>query len=352
MNINNTAKKIHKGRTRKKHTSKKHTSKKHTSKKHTKKKNDISDKKKKKFIVGIVSVPLTPEKKYFKVCGDSYIASSHLKWLKSQDVETLIIPYNTKDIKYYFSKVQGLYLPSGGAFASNQTEYYKCCKKLIQMAMKENDKGNYFPIWGCCMGFQQMLIIADGNDDLDYLLTKFDSFNNLLCNIDLTEDGKNSTIMNGLDKHTRERIVKKKCTLNNHMLGISPRKMKANKLMHSFYKIVGTSRDRKNREFVSIIEARQYPFYAVQWHPERNEEMNAFVKFFSKELRKSKKPIYTRKHYRKFKNLHTKKVDCMNYSHGLYKKCNFYWHNRTSAHNKNLCSSAQLRDKDPNVGGI
>jgi len=70
MNINNTAKKIHKGRTRKKHTSKKHTSKKHTSKKHTKKKNDISDKKKKKFIVGIVSVPLTPEKKYFKVCGD------------------------------------------------------------------------------------------------------------------------------------------------------------------------------------------------------------------------------------------------------------------------------------------
>ena len=351
MNKNNTAKKIHNGRTRKKHTSKKHTSKKHTSKKHTRKKND-KNKKKKKFIVGIVSVPLTPEKKYFKVCGDSYIASSHLKWLKSQDVETLIIPYNTKDIKYYFSKVQGLYLPSGGAFASNQTEYYKCCKKLIQMAMKENDKGNYFPIWGCCMGFQQMLIIADGNDDLDNLLTKFDSFNNLLCNIDLTEDGKNSTIMNGLDKHTRERIVKKKCTLNNHMLGISPRKMKANKLMHSFYKIVGTSRDRKNREFVSIIEARQYPFYAVQWHPERNEEMNAFVKFFSKELRKSKKPIYTRKHYRKFKNLHTKKVDCMNYSHGLYKKCNFYWHNRTSAHNKNLCSSAQLRDKDPNVGGI
>ena len=140
MNINKTSKKN--GRTIKKHMKKKHMRNKHTIKNH-----DDGLKKKKKFIVGIVSVPLTPEKKYFKVCGDSYIASSHLKWLKSQDVETLIIPYNTKDIKYYFSKVQGLYFPSGGAFASNQTEYYKCCKKLIQMAMKENDKGNYFPIW-------------------------------------------------------------------------------------------------------------------------------------------------------------------------------------------------------------
>ena len=146
--------------------------------------------------------------------------------------------------------------------------------------MKENDKGKYFPIWGCCMGFQQMLIIADGKDDLDHLLTKFDSFKNLLCRIKLTEDGKHSKLINGLDEHTRKRITSEKCTLNNHMIGITPEKMKKNKLLNSFYKIVGTSKDRKGKDFVAIIEARNYPFYAVQWHPERNEEMNAFVKFF------------------------------------------------------------------------
>jgi hypothetical protein len=50
-----------------------------------------------------------------------------------------------------------------------------------------------------------------------------------------------------------------------------------------------------------------------------------------------------------------KKIDCMNYSGNLYKKCNFYWHKNTSAHNRKLCSVAQLGDKvnpDGSSGGV
>jgi Peptidase C26. len=129
-------------------------------------KNKTHKKKKKTFVIGIVSVPLSPNKKYFKVCGDSYIASSHLSWMKRQGIIPLVIPYDTKDLKYYFKRIHGLYLPSGGAFAGTQQKYYNCCKKLMLMAMKENDKGCHFPVWGCCMGFQQMLILPDGNDDV------------------------------------------------------------------------------------------------------------------------------------------------------------------------------------------
>ena len=204
-------------------------------------------KKKFSFVVGLISVPLTPTKKYFKVCGDSYTASSHITWLRKRNIKTLIIPYNTKKHEYYMSKIHGLYLPSGGAFASTQMEYYKCCKKMLQLAMKKNDKGNYFPVWGCCMGFQQMLIIADGNDNVDNLLTKFDSYKNLLCKMNLTDAGKKSRIINGLDKKTLHDITKKKSTLNNHMLGISPRDMLANQNISDFYHIVGISCDRKKK---------------------------------------------------------------------------------------------------------
>ena len=55
-----------------------------------------------KLVIGIISVPLTPTKKYFKVCGDSYIASSHLRWMKKNNVEFLVIPYDSKNLKYYF----------------------------------------------------------------------------------------------------------------------------------------------------------------------------------------------------------------------------------------------------------
>ena len=109
----------------------KKTKKRHLSRKRKHLSRNTRKKKKKTFVVGIVSVPLSPNKKYFKVCGDSYIASSHLSWMKRQGIIPLVIPYDTKDLKYYFKRIHGLYLPSGGAFAGTQQKYYNCCKKLM-----------------------------------------------------------------------------------------------------------------------------------------------------------------------------------------------------------------------------
>ena len=78
--------------------------------------------------------------------------------MKRQGIIPLVIPYDTKDLKYYFKRIHGLYLPSGGAFAGTQQKYYNCCKKLMLMAMKENDKGCHFPVWGCCMGCFKVVV--------------------------------------------------------------------------------------------------------------------------------------------------------------------------------------------------
>ena len=311
-------------------------------------KNKTKKQSKKKYVIGIVTVPLTPNKKYYRVCGQSYLASSHLSWMKRNNIEILVIPHDTKNLKQYFKMIHGLYLPSGGAFAGTQKNYYNVCKKLLQMAMAENDKGYNFPVWGCCMGFQQMLIIADGKDDINNLLQKFDSFNNYMTNITFTKDGLNSKMIKSLDKETFNKIANKKSTLNNHKLGLSKQKFLRNNQISSFYNIIGTSRDRKNREFVAIIEAKHYPFYGVQWHPERNSEMDSLIKFFVREVKKNKRKVIRNRK----KSLYTKKINCFNYSEGLYKKCNFYWHNNSSRQNKKLCSYAQLKNVDPGVGGI
>jgi gamma-glutamyl-gamma-aminobutyrate hydrolase PuuD len=312
-------------------------------KKHTKKRK----KKKRQLVIGMISVPLTPGKKYYQVCGDSYIASSHISWLKRFGIKILPIPYNTKDFKGYIQKINGLYFPSGGAFAGTQTEYYECCKKFVQLAKKENDKGNHFPIWGGCMGMQQLLIIADGHDDLKKLLQRFDSFNNLNSTLKFTEEGLNSKIMRRATKAEINKLSKKKCTLNNHKMGITPAKFKKHKNIDKFYKIVSTSKDRKGRAYVSTIEGRFYPFYGVQWHPERSSAMDYFAKFFVNELKKN----HT-KNKKSTRKIYTKEIDCFNYSNSLYKRCRFYWHKRTSKHNKKLCSVAQLlkNEKKKNKG--
>lgn len=299
--------------------------------------------------IGMITVPLTPNKQFFQVCGDSYIASSHISWLKRYGVNIVPIPWSTKKFDYYMKVCNGFYFPSGGAFAGTQKEYFNCCKTFFNLAMKENDKGNYTPIWGGCMGMQQMMIIADGKNDLTNLLQRFDSFNNLLSTLDFTEEGLNSRIVKDMTVSQLNKLSKRKCTLNNHKMGLTPQKFRSKKELNKFFKIVSTSDDRKGKAYVSTIEAYHYPFYGVQWHPERSSEMDYFVKFLIKELRKN--PIRNKK---TLKKMFSKNVDCMGYSNSLYKKCRFYWHKHTSKHNKKLCNVAQIlkKRKDQNEGGI
>ena len=307
-----------------------------------KKKTKKKSYRKQRYVVGMISVPLTPDKKYFSVCGDSYIASSHITWLRRHGIKVVPIPYTTKDFKYYMNRINGLYFPSGGAFAGTQKEYYNCCKTFLKLAMKENDTGHYFPIWGGCMGMQQMMIIADEHDDLKNLLTKFDSYDNLLLNLEFTPEGKRSRMVRFMKASVLKKLEKRPCTLNNHKLGISPLRFRRHKNLDNFYKIVSWSRDRKKRKFVSTIEGRYYPFFGVQWHPERSSEMDYFVKFFKSELRKNKKKLKKTK-----RKLFKKEIDCFNYSESLYKRCRFYWHKKTSKHNRKLCTAAQLLKNDP-----
>lgn len=308
-----------------------------------------------KKVIGMITVPLSPGKKYFQVCGDSYISTAHVLWLQDAGLEVIPIPYTTDKHEWYFNQINGLYLPSGGAFAMTQMDYYNCCKKFINLAIDANKKNNYFPVWGGCMGMQQMMIIADGNDNIDGFLEKFDSFNNLNLPLIFTNEGVNSKIMgisnakNKIQKRYNEQflmyLMTNEVTLNNHMLGLSPNKFKSSYLLNKAYKIVSYNYDRQGKKFISTIEHRKYPMYGVQWHPERARDMAFFADFFAEEASKNN-------HIPKFKKkdkLQRKKVHCMTYSNNLYKDCYFYWHNKTSAHNKKLCSVATLGDPRSNA---
>ena len=37
----------------------------------------------------------------------------------------------------------------------------------------------------------------------------------------------------------------------------------------SMFDVLSTNKDKKGTAFVSTIEAKKYPFYGVQWHPEK-----------------------------------------------------------------------------------
>ena len=299
-----------------------------------------------KPLIGMITVPLTPTKKFYNVCGDSYIATSHIAWLERHGVDVLPIPYTIKYPERIFKQINGIYLPSGGVFAGNSKAYYECCKKFVELAIKANDSGSYFPVWGGCMGFQQMLIIADGHDDLDHLLQLFDSYDNLMLPLEITPEGYKSRMLHKIAPACLKKLETEPCTMNNHKMGITPYKFKQHKGISDFYKIVSINHDRKGRPFVSTMEAYHYPFYGVQWHPERSREMDHFAAFFANELRKNN---HRRKH--NTVKMYGKDIDCYNYSGSIYKKCRFYWHKVTSKHHAGLCTNLNMKSiQDGNLG--
>lgn len=295
-------------------------------------------------IIGIITVPLSPGKKYFKVCGDSYISSAHINWLEDIGLNILPIPYTTKNHENYFKKINGLYFPSGGAFASTQNEYYQCCKKFFQLAINANNNGNYFPIWGGCMGMQQMMIIAEGTDNIDNLLENFDSYDNLYLPLIFTDEALESKLLKDADKDYIIYLMSNEISLNNHKLGLSPEKFKKCKLLDNTFNIISYNYDRQGKKFISTIEAKNYPFYGVQWHPERAKNMNYFSQFIKNECQKNNQ----KKKIPSYMNLQFKEVNCMTYSDNLYKNCTFYWHKKTSEHNKKLCNVATLGKPENN----
>jgi gamma-glutamyl hydrolase len=285
--------------------------------------------------IGIITVPLSPKKKYYKVCGDSYISTAHISMLKRVGLSVVAIPYTiaADRFDYYMDRINGLYFPSGGVFAGNSVEYYQCCKEFMQRAIARNNEGTHFPVWGACMGMQQMMMIADGRDNLE-MLEYFDSMDNLMLPMEFPEDPRTTQLFRDVPSDLLVRLQAEPCSLNNHKMGLSTRTFLRNKRISDFYRIVSTSKDRVGKEFVATIEAHDYPFYGFQWHPERNKDMDYLASVFKEDASRNKRArtIANRD------KLPYRRVHCMTYSNHIYKYCNFYWHNRTSYHNAELCS--------------
>ena len=96
-----------------------------------------------------------------------------------------------------FNSVNGLFIPGGGTDlfkgekeiqASNNTagtqgpheltDFAKAGIFLVKLAKEANDAGDYFPVWGTCLGFELLMLEAAGGDTS--ILSLVNSTNNSL----------------------------------------------------------------------------------------------------------------------------------------------------------------------------
>ncbi len=145
--------------------------------------------------------------------------------------------------------------------------------------MDYNQRGEFFPVWGTCLGFEFMVTMATGDDSdgIPVIVSGFNAENISMPLIfptvedEIRTKGVFSTQSDLYSTTTiRDTLSTHNITMNNHQRGITPSRFMRNANLTDMFHVTSTNFDLDGREFVSTIEARDFPFYGVQFHPEKN----------------------------------------------------------------------------------
>ncbi|XP_078080461.1 gamma-glutamyl hydrolase-like [Mustelus asterias] len=196
----------------------------------------------------------------------TYVGAPYVKYLESAGSRVAVIRLFLSESEYVkiFHSINGILLP-GGAVDLETSEFARVAGIFYRLALKACDQGDYFPIWGTCLGHQLLTALTAGED----LLTQTDS-SNVALTLELTEEAKSSQMFKDFPPDLMRILSKKPLTGNFHKFSITERTFESNPKLRSFYRLISTSTDRQGVPFVSTMEAFRYPFYGTQWHPEAN----------------------------------------------------------------------------------
>uniref|UniRef100_T1JIA3 folate gamma-glutamyl hydrolase n=1 Tax=Strigamia maritima TaxID=126957 RepID=T1JIA3_STRMM len=227
-------------------------------------------------------------KKQFR-WAESYIPSSYIKFLEMAGARVVPVLINRAEdyYSYLFNAINGLLLPGGGVSLQDPNSwYYKSATSLFKSAVKANDNSDYFAIWGTCLGFEMLSILLANQTNW---LTSC-SCQDVAYPLVLSADFEKSRMFQNIPSDNFITDLKTKpVTANFHKQCLTPENVTASGLDKAIH-ILSTNKDVNGLNFVSTYEAYKYPFYGVQWHPEKN---NFEWKTQSKSIPHTQEAIFT-----------------------------------------------------------
>ncbi|CAM6109411.1 unnamed protein product [Calypogeia fissa] len=228
-------------------------------------------------VIGIVTLPVTLEEEM--VFGAQSFATSYVRLLQAGGARVAPIFYDstTEELEAILSKVNGV-VWTGSLVEFNPSDdepegfkYRRTTEFILEYVIRENEKGNHYPLWGTCLGFERLmeLLVATENDETVLESTDAVDFG---TNLDLTSYGVRSRLFKNLSRELLNEVTQPEGNIvyNNHELGVRPAAILRDPWVDSSIQIVSTTRDRNGKEFISSVEGTLMPLYGSQWHPEKS----------------------------------------------------------------------------------
>uniref|UniRef100_A0A3B4AA36 folate gamma-glutamyl hydrolase n=1 Tax=Periophthalmus magnuspinnatus TaxID=409849 RepID=A0A3B4AA36_9GOBI len=185
----------------------------------------------------------------------SYIAASYVKTLESAGARVLpiMIDHTEEEYKEIFNMINGFFLP-GGAANIFDSGYATAAKIFYDLAIEANKKGDYFPIWGTCLGFEQLAVITARKNVLVRTNTTAVSLP-----LDFTTGMKMD-----FSPEMMSALATEPMTINAHKWSVITTVENA----HLYDKLPQPA--PQILQYLLCFVAYDYPIYGVQWHPEKN----------------------------------------------------------------------------------
>ncbi|GFU39023.1 gamma-glutamyl hydrolase [Nephila pilipes] len=194
----------------------------------------------------------------------SYIVASYVKFLESAGAR--VVPIWIRKPKSYYedimSKINGVLFPGGSNLLSSPG-YGRTGQIIFDIATKMNNKGDFFPLWGTCLGFELLNYLA-----AQKLWMKACAAHDIATNIEFVQDYKNSRLFQNLESSLDNAMKIESVAIHYHQWCLTLQNYTSSGL-DKYFKVLALNRDLRNVSFISIIEAYKYPFYGVSFHPEK-----------------------------------------------------------------------------------
>ena len=173
---------------------------------------------------------------------------------------------STQYLDDILSKVNGVLFTGGGIQFDMKNKWTQTADYILKYAIEQNKKGNPYPIWGTCLGFQLLAFLTADYDPR--CLTSVRGQTAVKNTIKFTNP---SYLYDDLSDVMKYNLQNGQGILYfNHAVALRTSYFKNSNSLQSFWKMTSVSTSSYNEEFVSTIQAKDYPIYAVQPHPEKN----------------------------------------------------------------------------------
>ncbi|KAG4161159.1 hypothetical protein ERO13_D01G041000v2 [Gossypium hirsutum] len=196
----------------------------------------------------------------------SYIAASYVKFVEAAGARVIPLIYNEPE-EILFQKLE---LVNGVLFTGGWSKYglyYDIAKMIFKKVIEKNDRGDHFPLYAVCLGFELLTMIISEDKNI---LEPF-SASNQASSLQFVENvNVEGTVFQRFPPNLLQKLGTDCLVMQNHRYGISPEKLQNTPNLSRFFKILTTSTDKNNKVYVSTAEAHGYPVTAFQWHPEKN----------------------------------------------------------------------------------